>query len=35
MTSTMVMRMQTEARPAPLRFMRYAIEDTETKWFGL
>ena len=34
-TSTMVARMQMEARPAPLRFMRKAMDETETKWFGL
>ena len=30
-TSTMVDKIQIEASPAPLRFMRYIMEDTETK----
>ena len=32
-TSTIVIRMQIEARPSPLRFIRKAKEDTLTKWF--
>ena len=32
MTSTIVQRMQMDAKPAPLRFMRNTIEETETKW---
>ena len=35
MTRIMVAMMQMEARPAPLRFMRKAMEDTETKCFAL
>lgn len=34
-TSTVVSRMQMEARPAPLRRIRNIMEDTETKWFAL
>ena len=32
MTRTKVEKMQMEARLAPLRFMRYAMEETEMKW---
>ena len=35
MTKTIVARMQMDARPAPFRFILYAIEDTETKWLAL
>lgn len=34
MTSTIVASIQTDASPAPFRFILYVIEDTETKWFG-
>ena len=32
-TRIIVKRMQIDASPAPFLFIRYTIEDTDTKWF--
>ena len=34
-TSTMVAKTHMDASPAPFLFMRYTMDDTDTKWLGL